>query len=75
MKCLYDVLPSSTNCCRLMMVEHIPFFPKNFKGLIPPHQYTSEMSEKSEVPCKMSHHNFYMHTQVLLGILPKNETK
>lgn len=74
MKCLYDVLPSATDYsdlkkayCRLianMMVEHIPFFSKNFKGLIPkhpPHQYASEMSEKSEVVSRKIDHACTMH--------------
>ena len=58
---LYSILPSEEEYKALkqnfaILVartnEHIPFFGKDFKGLIPmhiPHQYADRMSAKSEV--------------------------
>lgn len=64
MKCLYDILPSATDYSELkqsitsivarIVVENIPFFASDFKGLIPkhgPHQYAAQMKEKSHVVC------------------------
>ena len=59
---LYDLLPTTKDYEKLkesfavhvarVMVEHIPFFTKDFSGLVQrhiPHQYSCEMSLKSEV--------------------------
>ncbi len=59
---LYELLPSEDDYRALKknfsvlvaktLHEHLPFFGSDFKGLIPqhtPHQYSNEMSTKSEV--------------------------
>lgn len=59
---LYDLLPTTEDYEKLkesfavhvarVMVEHIPFFTEDFSGLVQrhiPHQYSCEMSLKSEV--------------------------
>ena len=61
-KCLYDLLPSTDDYEKVkegftvhvgrVMVEHIPFFSEDFSGLVErhiPHQYSHEMSVKSQV--------------------------
>lgn len=60
--CLYDILPSPEDYTSIkenfkiivarLIVEHLPFFSSDFKGLVPrhtPHRFSTEMSVKSEV--------------------------
>jgi len=60
--CLYDILPSTKDYQELkdnfaillarVMTDNLSFFSENFKGLVQrhvPHQYSYEMSTKSEV--------------------------
>jgi hypothetical protein len=60
--CLYDILPSTEDYQKLKenlsilvartMTDNLSFFSKDFKSLVPrhvPHQYSREMSAKSEV--------------------------
>lgn len=61
-KNLYDILPGPEDYTAIkknftilaarLIVEHLPFFSSDFKGLIPrhtPHQFSTEMQAKSEV--------------------------
>ena len=59
---VYDILPTTLDYQTLkdnftilvarILVEHIPYFGEDFKGLVPSHishQYSSEMAKRSEV--------------------------
>lgn len=86
---LYSILPTHQDYLSLkerfvvhvlrIIVMHLTFFKKDFKGLVPkhlPHRYSSEMSERSEVvsvvydhASSVQHHRFCFCHRVVIIIL------
>ena len=54
-----------------VLVEHIPYFAEDFKGLVKnhiPHQYSTEMEKKSEVVRCVIHDSVLVQTFIIMII-------
>ena len=77
---IYDILPTTldyqvlkenfTILVARILVEHIPYFREDFKGLVPSHishPYSSEMAKRSEVVSFCIYLAVYIHTNTHTG--------